>query len=93
MESNTHNQDLLKIKEVQEEIKRHLWIESEKAGHDIGYERAAEDWLKRYSHEWIKYHMPERLAEAKKAGPQKTTNLSSKAGVKSRRAKSYYSGS
>ena len=93
MESNTHNQDLLKIKEVQEEIKRHLWIESERVGHDIGYERAAEDWLKRYSQEWIKYHMPDRLAQSKKASAQKPTPLSSKAAVKGRRAKSYYSGS
>jgi hypothetical protein len=28
-----------------EEILRHKWIESEKAGHDIGFERALTDWI------------------------------------------------
>ena len=50
------SRELLKDKRVIEEINRHLWIESEKAGYDIGFERAAEDWLKRFSGEWIKYH-------------------------------------
>ena len=28
-----------------EEILKHKWIESEKAGHDIGFERALTDWI------------------------------------------------
>ena len=28
-----------------EEILRHKWIESEKAGHDIGFEKALLDWV------------------------------------------------
>ena len=28
-----------------EEVLKHKWIESEKAGHDIGYERALVDWI------------------------------------------------
>ena len=59
------SRELLKDKRVVEEINRHLWIESEKAGHDIGFEAAADDWLKKYSAEWVKYHMPERSAESK----------------------------
>ncbi len=39
-----------------EEIKRHRWIESEKAGRDLG-EVAAIDWVQRYSaafrQEWL----------------------------------------
>jgi hypothetical protein len=31
--------------EVKAEIARHKWYESEKAGHDIGWERASVDWL------------------------------------------------
>lgn len=31
-----------------EEINRHKWYESEKAGYDIGWERAATDWLVRH---------------------------------------------
>jgi len=30
---------------VRQEIERHKWYESEKAGYDIGWERAAIDWM------------------------------------------------
>lgn len=43
------NSELLKDVLVQEEIKRHCWIESEKVGHDIGCDNAAVDWLNRFS--------------------------------------------
>jgi hypothetical protein len=33
---------------MKDEILRHKWYESEKAGHDIGWERAAVDWMVRY---------------------------------------------
>ena len=59
------SRELLKDKRVVEEINRHLWIESEKAGHDIGFEAAANDWLKKYSAEWVKYHMSEKSSEPK----------------------------
>ncbi|MCB9721359.1 MAG: hypothetical protein H6756_10815 [Candidatus Omnitrophica bacterium] len=51
---------LLKDKKVVEEINRHLWIESEKAGYDIGFEKAAEDWLERFSKAWLDYHSPKK---------------------------------
>ena len=35
-----------------EEILRHKWIESEKAGHDIGFERALLDWIVKYRSHW-----------------------------------------
>lgn len=34
--------------EEREDILRHKWIESEKAGHDIGYESALLDWVRRH---------------------------------------------
>ena len=34
--------------ETKREIQRHKWYESEKAGHDIGWERAAVDWMIRF---------------------------------------------
>ena len=37
-----------------EEILRHKWIESEKAGHDIGFERALTDWIIRHRGAWRK---------------------------------------
>lgn len=35
-----------------EEILRHKWIESEKAGRDIGFERALLDWIIKFRSEW-----------------------------------------
>jgi len=52
---------LLKNKNVIEEINRHRWIESERAGHDIGFDNASIDWLDRFSKAWMQYHMPKRM--------------------------------
>ncbi len=35
-----------------EEIMKHKWIESEKAGHDIGYDRALLDWILNHREKW-----------------------------------------
>jgi hypothetical protein len=35
-----------------EEIKKYKWIESEKAGHDIGWERARREWIQRHFPNW-----------------------------------------
>jgi len=35
-----------------EQILRHKWLESEKAGHDIGFERALLDWIVKYRSSW-----------------------------------------
>lgn len=35
-----------------EEILRHKWIESEKAGRDIGFERALLDWMLKHRTTW-----------------------------------------
>lgn len=37
-----------------EEILRHKWIESEKAGYDIGFERALLDWIVKHRSNWRK---------------------------------------
>jgi len=52
--------ELLKNKEVIEEINRHLWIESQKAGYNIGVERATDEWLRLYAEGWLRYHLPEK---------------------------------
>jgi hypothetical protein len=59
-ESSSSN-DLLKnstlYREFQaerEEILRHKWIESEKAGHDVGFERALTDWIIKHRASWRK---------------------------------------
>ena len=74
---------LLENKEVIEEIKRHLWIESEKAGYDIGFEKAAEDWITRFSDDWVKYNLSHNGSPEKKTRTKRTTIL------KTRRASSY----
>jgi len=35
-----------------EEVLRHKWIESEKAGRDIGFEWALIDWIVKYRSKW-----------------------------------------
>ena len=37
-----------------EEILKHKWIESEKAGYDIGFERALLDWIVKHRANWRK---------------------------------------
>ena len=34
------------------EILRHKWLESEKAGRDIGFERALLDWIRKHRSAW-----------------------------------------
>jgi hypothetical protein len=41
-----------------EEILKHKWIESKKAGKDIGLERAIRDWLEKYYLGWIAARKP-----------------------------------
>jgi hypothetical protein len=36
------------------EILKHKWIESEKVGYDIGFERALLDWIVKYRSTWRK---------------------------------------
>jgi hypothetical protein len=47
------NSELLKDKDVLNEISRYKWIESEKAGTDIGFERAAREWVNAYSKQYL----------------------------------------
>ena len=37
-----------------EEILKHKWIESEKVGYDIGFERALTDWIVKHRTKWRK---------------------------------------
>lgn len=65
----TIKQKLLSDKSVIEEIQRHQWIESEKAGYDVGFEKASEDWLNRYAQAWMDYHWPARKSSSAKSDP------------------------
>ena len=57
-------EELLKDPRVIEEINRHLWIESEKAGHDIGFEKATDDWITRFSAGWVKHFMSDKSSKS-----------------------------
>lgn len=92
--NNVDAEKLLKDQRVVDEINRHLWIESEKAGRDIGFEEAKNDWLKKFSKAWLAYHMPEPAIKERKieavakiyeAQAQETAAVQSR----KRRAKSY----
>ena len=63
--------DLLKDKRVTEEINKHLWIESQKAGYSIGMERATDEWLKLYAEGWMKYNLPDEYGRMKQRKSKK----------------------
>ncbi len=46
-----------------EEILKHKWIESEKAGKDIGFEKALLDWIVKHRSNWRAKRMKEARAE------------------------------
>jgi hypothetical protein len=41
-----------KFLELKKEIEKHKWIESEKNGNDIGFERALVDWISKHRTGW-----------------------------------------
>jgi hypothetical protein len=47
------------------EILKHKWIESEKAGKDIGFEKALLDWIVKHRSNWREKRMRETKAELK----------------------------
>jgi hypothetical protein len=58
-DQNNANADLVKNSVLyreflaeREEILKHKWIESEKVGHDIGFEKALLDWIIKHRSEW-----------------------------------------
>ena len=48
------------------EIRKHKWIESEKAGREIGFATAAFDWITQYGEAWLQFRkerfIPNELA-------------------------------
>lgn len=50
---------------LKEEVNKHKWYESERAGYDIGWPRAWMSWTFRYRNQWIK-ERPNRLEKHSK---------------------------
>ena len=69
--NHTESKKLLRNKKVIEEINRHKWLESEIAGYDIGFEAAAEDWLKKHAAVWIAYHADKKSNSLPATGKKK----------------------
>jgi hypothetical protein len=44
------------------EIYKHKWIESEKAGREIGFATAAFDWITKYGDLWLDHHKKSGMA-------------------------------
>ncbi len=44
-----------KFIDMKNEIMKHKWIESEKAGKDIGFEKALVDWIEKHRTGWVTY--------------------------------------
>ncbi len=38
---------------MKEEVEKHKWFESEKAGHDIGFVKALIDWTVKFKTKWV----------------------------------------
>ncbi|MEI7998817.1 MAG: hypothetical protein WCH62_04865 [Candidatus Omnitrophota bacterium] len=64
---------LLRNRKVIAEINRHKWLESEIAGYDIGFEVAAEDWLKKHASAWVKYQVKNSSSKTSAVVPRKAT--------------------
>lgn len=44
---------------LKEEVFKHKWYESERAGRDIGWAQALIDWTLKYKTKWIQERYPE----------------------------------
>ena len=51
-----NDMELLKDKDVVSEINRYKWLESEKLGADIGFERASREWINNCSKQYFSQH-------------------------------------
>ena len=52
-----------------EEILKHKWIESERLGYDIGFERALLDWIRKHRDSWRAARRAQIAAAAAPAAP------------------------
>ena len=61
------NENFLSDPRVVQEIERHRWLESEKAGGDIGWDKASSDWLSRFSETWAQFNLKEKRKPGRSA--------------------------
>ena len=51
-----------------EEILKHKWLESERLGYDVGFERALLDWIRKHREGW-RAARRQQVSQAGKAAP------------------------
>lgn len=61
--------ELLKNPEIIAAIDQYKWIESEKNGYDIGFERASSEWLEKHAEGWTKAHQVKKVSAKTMAKP------------------------
>ena len=44
---------------LKEEVSKHKWYESERAGHDVGFSQALIDWTIKFKSKWVQERHPE----------------------------------
>ena len=66
MNANVMNSDPLLelIQHKQDEVAKYKWIESQKAGQDIGWERATAEWLEKHFPEWERQQRSRAIDDA-----------------------------
>ena len=52
-----NSQDLLKDRRIVQEIHRYQWMESQRLGHELTFDQAANDWFQKFSLEWVRHYM------------------------------------
>ena len=52
------------VQSVQDEIAKHKWLESKKAGRDIGMKQAFEDWLQYHFPNWARHEKNRAIEQA-----------------------------
>jgi hypothetical protein len=57
-----------------EEILRHKWIESERLGYDIGFERALLDWIRKHREAWRAARRAQMMHSASNDGANNASN-------------------
>ncbi len=55
-----------------EEILRHKWLESERLGYDIGFERALLDWIRKHRDGWRAHRRALLLQQQQQSAPVPT---------------------
>ena len=60
------NADVAQFLAEREEILKHKWLESERLGYDIGFERALLDWIRKHRDNWRASRRPQTAAETER---------------------------